>query len=214
MILFNNSKDSTRPITFPLTQCAIHEYKTGNDVSEFTHSNWITLSYYSSPNTRVWFLNIWYNPFTSVHSNLEHGLSVLTESFSPLRSVLHNLPCWSPKQKCATSHAIPFYITCIKPDQTGFHWLQLVPTNQSDWCKALTALLEIPTTSQLTIDVDEMLWHAWSQKSHCYVVKFRFTSLYDKMAAARVLSDNMSWLHKVKGENPWFCLCWKNVLYA
>ena len=27
----------------------IHEYKTGNDVSEFTHSNWITLSYYSSP---------------------------------------------------------------------------------------------------------------------------------------------------------------------
>ena len=35
--------------TFPLTQCTIHEYKTGNDVSEFTHSNWITLSYYSSP---------------------------------------------------------------------------------------------------------------------------------------------------------------------
>ena len=50
--------------------------------------------------------------------------------------------------------------------------------------------------SQLTIDVDEMLWHAWSRKSHCYVVKFRFTSLYDKMAAARVvLSDNMSQLH-------------------
>ena len=36
-------------IMFPLTQCTIHEYKTGNDVSEFTHSNWITLSYYSSP---------------------------------------------------------------------------------------------------------------------------------------------------------------------
>ena len=31
---------------FPLTQCTIHEYKAGNDVSEFTHSNWITLSYY------------------------------------------------------------------------------------------------------------------------------------------------------------------------
>ena len=30
-------------------------------------------------------------PFTSVHSNLEHGLVILTESFSPLRSVLHNL---------------------------------------------------------------------------------------------------------------------------
>ena len=27
----------------------IHEYKAGNDVSEFTHSNCITLSYYSSP---------------------------------------------------------------------------------------------------------------------------------------------------------------------
>ena len=32
-----------------LTLCTIHEYKTGNDVSEFMHSNWITLSYYSSP---------------------------------------------------------------------------------------------------------------------------------------------------------------------
>ena len=36
-------------IMFPLTLCTIHEYKAGNDVSEFTHSNWITLSYYSSP---------------------------------------------------------------------------------------------------------------------------------------------------------------------
>ena len=36
-------------ITFLLTRCTSHEYKTGNDVSEFTHSNWITLSYYSSP---------------------------------------------------------------------------------------------------------------------------------------------------------------------
>ena len=34
---------------FPLTQCTIHEYKAGNNVSEFMHSNWITLSYYSSP---------------------------------------------------------------------------------------------------------------------------------------------------------------------
>ena len=50
-----------------------------------------------------------YNPFTSVHKNLEHGLVTLTESFSPLESELHNLPCWSPKQKCALSYAIPFY---------------------------------------------------------------------------------------------------------
>ena len=32
-------------------------------------------------------------PFTSVHSNLEHGSAILTESFSPLKSVLHNLSC-------------------------------------------------------------------------------------------------------------------------
>ena len=36
-------------IMFPLTLCTIHEYKTGNDVSELTHSNFIALSYYSSP---------------------------------------------------------------------------------------------------------------------------------------------------------------------
>ena len=33
----------------------------------------------------------------------------LTESFSLLESELHNLPCWSPKQKWALSYAIPFY---------------------------------------------------------------------------------------------------------
>ena len=38
-------------------------------------------------------------PFTSVRKNLEHGLVTLTESFSPLESELHNLACWSPKQK-------------------------------------------------------------------------------------------------------------------
>ena len=30
-------------------------------------------------------------PFTSIHSNLEHGLAILTESFSLLRPVLHNM---------------------------------------------------------------------------------------------------------------------------
>ena len=55
-------------IMFLLTQCTIHECKTGNDVSEFTHSNWITLSYYSSPNTRVWFLNAWYNPLSLLYT--------------------------------------------------------------------------------------------------------------------------------------------------
>ena len=49
--------------------------------------------------TRVWFLNNHYTSLTSVHSNLEHGLAIITESFSPLRSVLHNLSFWSPNQK-------------------------------------------------------------------------------------------------------------------
>ena len=49
--------------------------------------------------TRVWFLNIQYTSLTSVHSTLEHGLVILTESFSPLKSELHNLLCWSPNQR-------------------------------------------------------------------------------------------------------------------
>ena len=41
-------------------------------------------------NTKSLLLNV---PLTSVHKNLEHGLVTLTESFSPLESELHNLPC-------------------------------------------------------------------------------------------------------------------------
>ena len=36
---------SNTRITFPLTQCSIHDYKMGNNVSEFMHLNCITLSY-------------------------------------------------------------------------------------------------------------------------------------------------------------------------
>ena len=78
---------------FPLTLCKIHEYKTGNDVSKFMHSNWITLSYYSSPTHKSLIPNIQYTSHTSVHSNLEHELAILTESFSPHKSALHNLSC-------------------------------------------------------------------------------------------------------------------------
>ena len=49
-------------------------------------------------NTRVCFLNLILTCLTPIHSNLEHGLVIPTESLNPLRSVLHNLPCWSPKQ--------------------------------------------------------------------------------------------------------------------
>ena len=60
--------------------------------------------------TRVWFLNA---SLTSVHSNLEHGLAILTESFSPLRSVLHNLSCWSPKQKSTSIDTQYNFLTSV-----------------------------------------------------------------------------------------------------
>ena len=41
-------------------------------------------------NTKSLLLNV---PLTSVRNNLEHGLVSLTESFSPLESVLHYLSC-------------------------------------------------------------------------------------------------------------------------
>ena len=47
-----------------LTPCTIYRAKTGNTVSEFMHSNWITLSTIQVPNTRACFLNVWY---TSLH---------------------------------------------------------------------------------------------------------------------------------------------------
>ena len=51
--------------------------------------------YISSSTTCSQTCYILYTPFTSVHSNLEHGLAI----FSPLKSEIHNLPCWSPNQK-------------------------------------------------------------------------------------------------------------------
>ena len=69
---------------FHLTPCMIYRAKTGNTVNEFTHSNWITLSTIQVLNTRAYFLNVDTLLFTSVHSNLEHGFVILTESFSPL----------------------------------------------------------------------------------------------------------------------------------
>ena len=48
MILLNDSNDSIIPIMFLLTLGTIREYWAGNGVSEFTHSNCITLSYYPS----------------------------------------------------------------------------------------------------------------------------------------------------------------------
>ena len=64
-------------------------------------------------NTRVWFLNIWYTSLTSAHSNLDHELVILTESFSPLRSVLQYLPCWSPNQKSTSIDSQYNFLTSV-----------------------------------------------------------------------------------------------------
>ena len=74
-------------------------------------------------------------PFTSVHSNLEHGLAILTESFSPLRSVLHNLSCWSPKQKWRGNPSYSWY--CLldmreKPVLTSSHLIKLATATKVD----------------------------------------------------------------------------------
>ena len=106
-ILINDSNDSTISITFLLTLCTIHEY---NDVSEFIHSNWITLSYYSSPTHKSLIPKYLIHFF---HCNLEHGLAILTESFSPLRSVLHNLSCSSPKQKSTSIDTQYNFLTSV-----------------------------------------------------------------------------------------------------
>ena len=82
--------------------------------------------------------------FTSVQSNLEHGLVILTESFSLLRSVLHNLSCWSPMQKCALREAIPIYIMYTA---TRSSWFDLVSTCLN-WLQSLR-LMQLQSTKCL-----------------------------------------------------------------
>ena len=59
-IVNDNSLDPTH-ITFPLVTTEINKYD-------------------------QCFLDILYTSFTFIHSNLEHGLAILTESFSPVKS--------------------------------------------------------------------------------------------------------------------------------
>ena len=87
-------------------------------------------------NTRVWFLNIRYTSLNFVHSNLEHVLAILTESFSPLKSELDNLPCWSPKQKWCGKAMLFLILSIFHVHYTRSDWFDLVPTNLNCWCKA------------------------------------------------------------------------------
>ena len=86
-----------------MTPGTIHKYraKISKNVSEFTHSNCITLSYYSSPKHKESAsIN---TSLTSVHSNLEHGLAILTESFSLTQPLVE-----VQSRSDVASHAIHF----------------------------------------------------------------------------------------------------------
>ena len=89
--------------------------------------------------TRVWFLNIQYTSLTSVHSNSEHGLAILTASFSPLRPVLHNISCWSPKQKwCEKPHYSWYCLLDMhkKPVLTSSYLFKLTTATKIDMFKS------------------------------------------------------------------------------
>ena len=66
-------------------------------------------------------------PFTSVHSNLEHGLAILTEAL--VHSNLSYTTSLVEVQSRSVHKATQFpFISCtLKLDQTGSHWPQLVP---------------------------------------------------------------------------------------
>ena len=112
-------------------------------------------------NTRVWFLNIRYTSPTSVHNNLEHGLAILTESFSPLRSVLH-LSCWSPKQK---STSIDTQYNSSNFSNTSRynleHRLAIMLNKLSPLSNSTSALLEFRIWSDVTSHATLFTCHMW-----------------------------------------------------
>ena len=112
-------------------------------------------------------------PFTSVHSNLEHRLAILTESFSPLRSVLHNLSCWSPKQKwCDKPHYSWYSLLDMREKAvlTSSHLIKLATATKVD----VIAKQQMPSGKfhcwWSKVEADAILSHyfnrSWGQKSH------------------------------------------------
>ena len=65
-------------------------------------------------NIRVYFIDIWCTSLTSVQYNLEHGLAIITESFSPVNMdhTTSFVKIWIRSH--TTSHAIPdaVYLPC------------------------------------------------------------------------------------------------------
>ena len=76
-------------------------------------------------NTRVQFIDIWYTSLTSVHYNLEHGLAIVTQSFSPLilNYITFFVKVWIRSD--ATSHVISntaYFAMHTELGQTGLNW--------------------------------------------------------------------------------------------
>ena len=75
-------------------------------------------------NTRVYFHKFWYTFLTSVYYNLEHGLAIVTESFSPLNLdyITSIVEVWA--RSGAISHTIPstVYLPC------ALNWFELAWT--------------------------------------------------------------------------------------
>ena len=90
--------------------------------TEFMHSNWITLSYYSSPKHKSLLHRFWCASLTSVHNNLEHGLAIVTESFSPLDLDYTTSFVKFQIRSDMTSHAIldNVYLSCTTTSKNQF----------------------------------------------------------------------------------------------
>ena len=89
--------------------------------------------HYSSPKHKSLFPKcLIHFSYTSVHSNLEHGFVILTESFSPLWSELHNPFCRHPNEKCVLTYATPFYMPHSQLAWSGLSRFE-PPTANHNW---------------------------------------------------------------------------------
>ena len=79
------------------------------------------------PDTRVWFLDLWYTSFAYVHYALEHGLASITDSFNPLNMnyTTSLVKVWIRSDM--TSHTIPDTVYLLYT----LNWAKLIWTGHS-----------------------------------------------------------------------------------
>ena len=119
LILFNDSKHELHSINFLSNLQSKRLVTTSASLCSQTGLHCLIIQVL---NTRVCFIDIWCASLTSVHYNLEHGLAIVTESFSPLDldNTTSLIKVWIRSDM--TSHAIPdiIYLPCT------LKWFQLV----------------------------------------------------------------------------------------